>query len=136
METRPFISSICLCLLLLIEPFWNGNCVAMSLSRPSACLLIEPVWNGNMPKQIGPTMVKIASNRTSLEWKLLLFAVCEDSCFLLIEPVWNGNTHRVSVRWSYPHLLIEPVWNGNSFAWRATESSVSLLIEPVWNGNL
>ena len=57
---------------LLIEPVWNRNGPATSLSlqtMATALLLIEPVWNRNVFGAVPDRYPHLTFNRTSMESK-------------------------------------------------------------------
>ena len=100
--------------ILLIEPVWNWNFTLIRHSVDRVQLLIEPVWNWNKYCCRVKPNIHFPFNRTSLELKLRLSAVCVRLLILLIEPVWNWNRFASGKFCVYLCLLIEPVWNWNT----------------------
>ena len=77
--------------LVLIETYWNVNCIAAVMCWLQVVVLIETYWNVNCIIQKRPNRLPQSINRNILECKLLRDAEDENKLPVLIETYWNVN---------------------------------------------
>ena len=117
-----------------IAPIWNWNLGFLFYYLFGYILPIAPIWNWNLVNE-DDWMLRMATNRTNLELKLIQSFSFSWFFFLPIAPIWNWNGDAVDQRPRSFFLPIAPICNWNDVWTGSGATDHRLPIAPIWNWN-